>query len=159
MSPIVADIIPGLIRDGYSLNPWMTPYHESAHALIAHRCGRAVSSLTVSQHGGLTRSEGPSSPEIGLLVALAGDRGELLAPSCLPELIGFSSGQDQVDAEQCLDLIARGPLDREWILANVIDQVDKLLVDERDLLHRIAKQLLQRGRLDGYQLRRLLEAY
>lgn len=153
MSTVVADIV----RTGYSLVPLQLTFHEAGHAVIAHRCGRAVSRIEVNSDGGCMRSEGVSSPLIGLLCAISGDRAEYLAPGSMTELIGFGRNQDQQDAERCLNLIAAGPTERAWILEDARRQIDEVLVAERDRLDQLARMLLRRRTLEGRELRALLE--
>lgn len=152
MSAIVADIL----ADAYVIHREQLAFHEIGHALIAHRCGRTVGRIEVNSRGGCMRSEGVSSPLIGLLCAISGDRAEYLAAECAQALVGFGHNQDQRDAERCLNLIASGPIEREWILEDARRQVDEVLEQERDRLDRIARMLLQRRTLEARELRTFL---
>jgi hypothetical protein len=148
-----------IVALGYTfLNPLQLAFHESGHALLAHRCGRVVSSVTVGQHGGLTHSEGPATPEIALVVAIAGGLAERLTPECVENLADLDVGsKDQADVDFALDVIGGDTLHRAFVLEDARRQVAALLTEQRDVLDRTARMLLQRRRLEGRELRALLQ--
>src|SRR5439155_15971141 len=117
------------------------------------RCGRTVDRVAVNRHGGLTSSEGPASPELLLLVSLAGDRAELLTPGCVGNLGDIDvDSKDRADIDLVLNLIASGPIERDFILEDASLQVDALLLENRNRLDRLARQLLRRGHLNGHEV-------
>jgi hypothetical protein len=153
LNAVVADIA----RIGYSLVPLQLAYHEIGHALIAHRCGRTIGRIEVNSHGGRMHSEGVSSPLIGLLCAISGDRAEYLAPGSVPALVGFGHNQDQADANFALDVIGGDQLHRDFVLQDATVEVDKVLLEQRDRLDQLARMLLRHQSLEGRQFAALLE--
>jgi len=141
---------------GYLVNPLQLCFHEIGHAVVAVRCGREITRVSVNAHGGVTTSTGPASSEALLLISLAGDRAEHLAPGCIPDIIGFGPSKDQRDVDLALDHIGSDQLHRDFVLQDATEQVDHLLLAERDRLDQVARLLLKRQRLDGFELTRWL---
>jgi hypothetical protein len=147
-----------ILRLAYQMHPLQLAYHEVGHGLVAHAVGRQVTRISIDRHGGLMTSEGPASPEALLLVSLAGDRAERLTPGCVENLSEIDVGsKDKADVNFALDVIGSDTLHRDFVLADATCQVDALLREQQEQLDRLARLLLRRHALDGYELRRLLE--
>lgn len=155
MTGIVAD----LLRLGYALVPLQLAYHETGHGLVAAAVGRRVTKISIDRHGGSMTSEGPATPEMLLVVSLAGDRAERLTPGSVENLGDIDVGsRDKADVELALGLIASGTLEHNWILEDAIRQVDQLLTEQRGVLDRLARRLLQHRVLNGDDVHRILES-
>lgn len=147
------------------MTPSTTCYHEAGHAVAAHLLGAQILCAEAGERGGLTTwsHHADGSPMRQLVVAVAGEAAEIYhAFGPHPTREQLESAPDRCSAmdmkhasEAARALAAEWPGDTAWCEA--YRRAGRLLRQSWSAVEAVALALAERGRLDGPQVRGLID--